>query len=271
MNNLSTVDVTKIYDKSTREFSNNISTVGHNYLKHHFKSYWNSKFNGNLSPVEAWLDDKIMQEVINYRIGCNNSGEVYDFSLHQLVRGLSARRITISFFKPMLAAAIYKHYLGDMESPIVLDPCCGFGGRLLGFTSTYPDGIYIGCEPNVDTYGELIKLKQDAGWSDGHVRLYNCKFEDFADSNYNYDLVFTSIPYYDREIYSNRIVYNSFDQWKHTFIKAIEKRAGNNCYINVPEELAKILGWSNIDSYIRSNRSHFDKREGCKREQIVQL
>jgi len=74
------------------EFDNNISAAGNNFLKSRFKSYWKSKFNGNPSPVEAWQDDKIMGEVIKYRIGCNNSGEVFDFSLHQMVRGLSARR-----------------------------------------------------------------------------------------------------------------------------------------------------------------------------------
>ena len=269
MDKLSKMDIKKVYNEKTKEFSNNVSVVGHNYLKHYFKSFWKSKFNGNLSPEEAWLDDKTMQEVIDYRIGCNNSGEVYDFSLHQLVRGLSARRITVSFFKPMLAAAIYKKYIGDKESPIVLDPCCGFGGRLLGFKAAYPDGIYIGCEPNIETYNELLQLVENAGWR--NVKLYNCKFEDFKDENYNYDLIFTSIPYYDREVYSNNTDYKSFDEWKETFIKSIEKYRGMNCYINAPIELCDKLGWNKIDTTIKSNRSHFDKKSGKKMEYIIRL
>ena len=271
MNKLSKMNVDKVFNGDIKEFSNNISTVGHNYLKHNFKSYWKSKFNGNPSPEEAWLDDKIMQEVIDYRIGCNNSGEVFDFSLHQLVRGLSARRITVSFFKPLLAASIYKHYIGENKSPIVLDPCCGFGGRLLGFKSIYPDGTYIGCEPNIETYNELIKLKKDAKWND--VEIYNCKFEEFVNiHNYNFDLIFTSIPYFDIEVYSNPVEYKSFDEWRSTFISALEKYAGQNCYINLPIELAVTLGWDiKVDSYIKSNRSHFDKKNGKKHEPIVKL
>ena len=70
-----------------------------------------------------------MQEVIDYRIGLNNSDDIFDFSLHQLIRGLSARRITTSFFKPLLAASIYKHFIGnEVLNPVVFDPCCGFGG-----------------------------------------------------------------------------------------------------------------------------------------------
>lgn len=132
INKINKADLTKAYNPLSKEFSNNISVVGHNYLKYFFHSYWKSKFNGNKSPEETWLDDKIMKEVIEYRIGCNDSNEIFNFSLHQMVRGLSARRITISFFKPLLSAVIYFKFLGNKENPVVLDPCCGFGGRLIG-------------------------------------------------------------------------------------------------------------------------------------------
>lgn len=252
---------------------------GHNYLKHTFHSYWKSKFKGNLSPENAWLDDKIMKDVIEYRIGCNDSEEVYDFSLHQLVRGLSARRVSVSFFKPILAASIYKKYIGDKTNPIVLDPCCGFGGRLLGFKSVYPNGTYIGCEPNIETYNELIQLVKNANWK--NVIIHNIKFENFHwipiqevegyCINNNFDLIFTSIPYFDVEIYSNNTEYKSFDEWKNVFIKSIELYKNKNCYINTTEELSKLLDWNNIDSYIISNRSHFDNKQGDKKEVIVKI
>lgn len=263
-------DVTRIYNQETKEFSNNISTVGHNYLKHHFHSYWDSNFNGNKSPKEAWLDDKIMQEVIDYRIGLNNSDEIFDFSLHQMIRGLSARRITISFFKPLLAAVIYKYYIGDKENSIVFDPCCGFGGRLLGFKSIYPNGKYIGCEPNIETYNELQQLIKSGKWGNS-VEIYNCKLEDFTHTQ-NYDLIFTSIPYFDLEIYSNNTEYTSFEKWKSTFIKAIEncKKYGN-CLINTTKDLSEKLSWNNIDSYILSNTTHFNKTENIKKEVIVKI
>lgn len=262
-------DVLKVYNSTTKEFSNNISTVGHNWLKHHFHSYWGSNFKGNKSPREAWLDDKIMQGVINYRVGLNDSGEIFDFSMRQMVRGLSAKRITVSFFKPTLAAAIYMHYLGDKSNPVVLDPCCGFGGRLLGFKSKYPSGTYIGCEPNIETYNELQGLIKQANWS--NVEIHNCKFEDFKDIRVSYDLIFTSIPYYDLEIYSNNTAYKSFEEWKSTFIKSIESYSGKNCYINSPKDLALKLGWSTDDTYISSNTTHFNKTENTKKEAIIRL
>lgn len=266
---IANIDLSKIYNTETREFSNNISTIGHNYLKHHFHSYWGSKFNGNLSPTEAWNDDKIMKEIIEYRIGCNTSGEVFDFSLHQIIRGMSARRITVSFFKPLLAAAIYKHYLGDINNPAVLDPCSGFGGRLLGFKSVYPGGTYIGVESNKQTYDELVKLVNEAKWD--NVILINKKFEDVDLQNIPKSIfTFTSIPYFDREIYTQGDQYESFEKWQIKFISTIEK-IGGQCLINCGEDIANKIGWNHIDAYIKSNRSHFDKRSGKKKEVIVKI
>jgi len=266
---ISKYDLSKVYNPITNEFSNNISTVGHNYLKHHFHSYWKSNFNGNESPENAWLDDKIMKDVIEYRIGCNDSDEVFDFSLHQLVRGLSARRITISFFSPLLASAVYYTLLGNINNPIVLDPCCGFGSRLLGFKSKYPNGKYIGCEPNVETYNELIRLVSSANWND--VEIYNCKFEDYIDKYNKYDLIFTSIPYYNIEIYNNNIEYKSLEEWRNTFIKSIEKYSDKNAYINIPEDLSIKLNWNNIQFKILKNTSHFNKNKKIKTEYIIKL
>lgn len=95
MSKISLQDFSKVHFDGT--FHNNISTSGHNYLKYYFKSYWKSAYKGNKSPVDCWLDDELMQKIIEYRIGCNNSDEVFDFSLYQMVKGLSANRKTVSF------------------------------------------------------------------------------------------------------------------------------------------------------------------------------
>jgi len=111
--------------------------------------------------------------------------------------------------------------------------------------------------------------------------IHNIKFEDFrwvpinnvegSCINNVFDLLFTSIPYYDVEVYSNNIEYKSFDDWKTTFISSIEKFPCVNRYINTADELSKRLNWNNIDSYIILNRSHFDNRDGSKKEVIIKL
>jgi len=251
-----------INDKN--EFRNNTSNVGVSYLKTNFKSYWKSSYKGALSPVEAWKDENIMRRVIKYRIGCNTSDEVFDFSLHQMVRGLSALRHTVSFFKPIVAASIYRHFLGDVENPTVLDPSSGFGGRLLGFKSVYPNGRYIGIEPNKETYEELKELAKNFT----NVELHNCKLEDFK-SKVDYDLAFTSIPYFDLETYSKPVEYESFDAWTGSFIGAL--KTYDKLVVNVPLNFEELFPNIKKTYYLVSNSNHFNKKSNEKRELILQM
>lgn len=247
-------------------FNNNSSNIGVSYLKSRFNSYWKSSYLGNKSPCEVWQDDKLMKKIISYRIGLNDSNEIFDLSLHQMVRGISAIRHTISFFKPVLAGNIYHHFLGEMRSPTVFDPCAGFGGRLLGFKSKYPNGTYIGVEPNIETFNELVELSKNFE----NVKLFNCKIEDFDISILkDVDLTFTSIPYFDAEIYSNQVLYKNYEDWKNQFLSIVIKLP--NLLLNIPNNLREEFGTDCEEYYIQSNTSHFNKKTNVKREFLLKF
>lgn len=256
----------KIFNKETKVFNNNAYSLGNIYLKSIFKSYWNSAYKNNKTPAQIWQDDNLMKNVIKYRIGINNSGEIYDFSLRNLIKGISAVRGTISFFKPLVAASIYKEFIGEKMRPRVFDPCCGFGGRLLGFKSIYPNGIYIGCEPNIDTYNELLELSKDMN----DVTIYNCKVEDLELDDYNFDLSFTSIPYFDLETYSNEMKYENIDEWKDTFIKSLYKFG--NLLLNMPKDLEYLFSDVKDKYYLKNSVSkHLNKNDEEKVELILKF
>ena len=247
-------------------FKNNTSATGNIYLKSIFKSFWKSSFKGNLSPIETWNNDNDMLNIIAYRIGINDSDEIFDFSLRNLIRGMSAVRRTVSFFKPVLAASIYKHYLNPyILNPIVFDPCCGFGGRLLGFKSLYSNGRYIGCEPNINTYNELIEL----GNNFKNIDIHNCKLEEFDNNNnIDYDLAFTSIPYFDLEDYKNNVSYNNYNEWKDIFIGSLLKC--RKLIVNMSYELCSELNLTNyIDNYIVSHPTHFNKSNKDHKKEVL--
>ena len=233
-----------------------VNSYGNMLLKSRFNSYWNSSYKNNLSPVEVWNNEKELKYILKYRLGINNSGEVFNLSLKELINGISATRKSISFFKPLLASYIYKKYLGDNKYPVVFDPCAGFGGRLLGFKAAYPNGKYIACEPNKHTYNELINLVNEFKLK--NVEINNCKFEDF-NINFDYDFSFTSIPYFDLEKYSDYVQYNSFDDWVDKFLNPILRL--EKCVLNLSEDLYVKCNLNNkIEFYLINNKNHFNKK-----------
>ncbi len=267
MKKIQKYDLSRIYNNDDKSFSNKSNNHGTMFLKSIFKNYWESSFKGGLSPYEAFFDDKTLSEIIKYRIGLNSSGEVFDFSLHQIIRGISARRISISFFKPTVAAAIYKYFLGDKESPIVIDPCAGFGGRLLGFKSIYPEGKYIGIEPNPETFKYLQELVKIGDFK--NVELHNCKLEEYQGS-FNCDLSFTSIPYFDLEDYNGiNFDYKNLDDWNKNFISGLLNF--KNLVVNLPSELQNKINLNYKDKfYLKNQTSHFNNSDS-KKELILVL
>jgi len=259
--------IATVYDKNTRTFNNNCSSIGNSALKSLFKSYWKSRYKAGKSPYEIWQDDNLISSIIRYRIGMNSRNEVYDFSLYNLIRGISAIRGTVSFFKPVLAGAIYHTFLQGKDAPVVLDPCAGFGGRMLGFKSVFPNGVYIGLEPNRDTYQELEHLKQICRYGDS-VTLLNIKFEDYKQYAIDFDLVFTSTPYYDLEIYSNVVEYENEQKWAAVFLSEFQKY--RNVLINLPLSLERYFPNISERYLISHNASHLSKKK-TKQEVLLKL
>jgi len=245
--------------------NNHYSSIGNDYLKSKFKSYWQSSFKNNLSPYDAFYDNEILYRLLKYRIGINDSNEVFDFSLKQILKGLSALRYTISFFKPTIAASIYKTFL-NTDTPTVLDPCAGFGGRLLGFKSMFPNGTYIGIEPRKETYSELLELSKNFS----NVEIINSKIEDYNDK-YNFDMVFTSIPFYNIEKYTEDNLYQSWTDWVAHFITSIKKY--NNLFLIIPDidQYINLFKTYKNKYIIEYNTSHFNKNNQIKKELILNI
>lgn len=272
----------KVFNAKKKEFSNSFHlSMGTTFLKSYFKSFYNSSNKGDLSVVKK-IEQKInLLNVIKYRIGINNTGEIWDLSFKTIVRGYSAIRGLVSFFKPTVSYSIYDNINGDKGNNCVLDPCCGFGGRMLGYFTLNPRGHYIGCEPNIDTYNELIKLKEELNrYFKFEIKcdIYNMTIEEFVEKKYSeyedkIDFAFTSIPYYDIEEYSNDIVnlhYKDFNDWADKFIGALKKI--KNIWINMPIELKNKLNLHGEEYFLLNNVSrHINKSDTVKRETIIKL
>jgi DNA polymerase I-like protein with 3'-5' exonuclease and polymerase domains len=167
-----------------------------------YKALQDPRFVNGLARVILWRKKKEPLASLFYNaIGTGTQGTSY-----------------VQEFPPHVARDLALDY-GLSKSSRILDPCAGWGGRMLGFSAVV--NSYTACEPSSRTYAGLVKLlafiKSFRG--EFEATLYESPFEDVDLPSEQFDFAFTSPPYYDTEFYApgestnsfNR--YASFDDW----------------------------------------------------------
>jgi len=105
----------------------------------------------------------------------------------------------------------------------ILDPCAGWGGRMLGFSAVV--NAYTCCEPSARTAAGLRRILRfiQSFRADFHARINETPFEDIELEAASFDFAMTSPPYYDTEHYApNEAInsmnrYASFSEWCNGF------------------------------------------------------
>lgn len=242
--------VTSIANYEINETSDEVSsltTSGSDFLKGLFKSYWDV----DDGPAQMFNIDKKLDAVLKYRLGLNDSKmynytlsdgtqvsckETFDINIKNVRRGFVVQRAAVSWFKPTAAFEVYKRFIKNIESPVVWDPSCGFGARMLGFYSAFPTGKYIGTDPATKTFIDLNKLSNKLVLhSNGafDVDIHNIGSE-FATSSIitpeSVDLVFTSPPYFNKEKYFNEPTqcwktHDTKEKWIEHYLRPTIKNA----------------------------------------------
>jgi len=158
----------------------------------------------------------------------------------------------ISSFRPTIAYALIKHY----GASSLLDPCAGWGGRMVGAIAA---GIsYVGIDPSAGTIagneGFLVELSRSIT-PEQPVALLNECAEDVLGSNRDigkFDLVFTSPPYFDLEHYStdprqSYLRYPNLELWSREFLQvmlegsASRLNSGGRVGINTFDKLSEVV------------------------------
>ncbi len=134
-------------------------------------------------------------------------------------------------FRPALARDIYLDYC--KKGTKVLDPCAGWGGRMIGFYSTLLGGEYFATDPSTKTFEGLNKLNvflSSANFEEPpKITLENKPFEDLELQAGYYDFAFTSPPYFDTELYSNEetqahVRYSTLEDFNQKFLTELIKK-----------------------------------------------
>jgi 16S rRNA G966 N2-methylase RsmD len=192
---------------------------GMKLCQHFFPNFWNIRNNKGVSFADCWKDRELMDKVRVW--GKQGMSQLWLSWVRRAVF-MAAGLPNSSFYRPHFSRQVI---LGTGKpTGTLFDPCAGWGGRLLGTVST--GWNYVACEPNVETFENLQRLVEFLGIED-KVTLLNIPAEEFDyKSLRSIDLVFTSPPYFDLEVYTDDTTqsyhkHNTFDIWVDNWLKPL--------------------------------------------------
>jgi hypothetical protein len=184
--------------------------------------------NGHKSVIEAFNDDQMLVRTI--RKCLKRSESMSDNHFRETIRNMAGVQKP-SNFRPMAAASVYAT-VGRMfgRKLRVWDMCGGYGGRMLGAAISGSVAEYVCNEPCSQTASGLEAMGNEItrrieGWS---FRVSREPAEDAAVEQF--DLCFTSPPYFDTERYSEEntqscVRYHSYQEWVRGFLRPVTEKA----------------------------------------------
>ena len=158
----------------------------------------------------------------------------------------------VNVFKPMIAMSVYRKF----NPKSVLDFTMGWGGRLVGACAlNIPKYTGIDLNKNLrQPYEDMVDTLKDLSTTKIDLRFQDALTVDY--SKIDYDMVLTSPPYYNTEVYRGQSTMDK-ETWANKFYQPIFtktwnhlKRGGHYC-LNVPSYIyedicVKILGKAHI-------------------------
>lgn len=254
---LSDADVHKILDKLYKfdvgtlelpDFALQQNMLGLNLANMYHPKMWEVRCGNSKTPMEVFLDDALFRTALLKRIKYSDT-KLQPFNIRKSLKVFGAQ--SVSNFRPTIAKWVYQNY-GNRGR--VLDPCMGYGGRLLGACSS-SIREYIGVDPDINQCDGNTRMHESItkyGLRTPDVVLINSPFEDLQLEHGYFDLVFTSPPYFDKEKYSyddsqSWVRYPTMERWVTEFLYVLVDNSlsytkpGGYLVINVSDKLAEYL------------------------------
>lgn len=235
---------------------------------------------GATSPLQAWKTLELLQRQnwIFFRESVMGKRGISEVTYRE---SFSLGSYVSSQFKPHQAAILYRF----CNAKNILDTSAGWGDRLVAFYSIPTTKIYFGVDPNLSlypsykkqcyAYEKLLgtvhpKIKETNYYLEcigkKHVRIYKSGAENVnLNTKIRFDLLFTSPPYFQNEMYAfdkkhkslqSWYKYSFFDDWKCKFLFTMIQRNAKYIkpkgliYINITDPGMDKMKFSIVDDLL---------------------
>jgi len=159
------------------------------------------------SPLRSWYNPKIRKSV-----------ESCKFYKDSPSTALALRKYIASQFRPSAAKAIYEMF----GAKRIYDPCGGWGDRLAAAATVKDLELYYTRDVNTLVFAGYTEQIRDLGIDPSKIFLEHKGCEEDPPLENNFDLVFTSPPYFKVEKYNghdqSHRKYKKFNDWLSGFL-----------------------------------------------------
>lgn len=191
------------------------SFCGNKIVKHFtFPQLLKTRRGNKPTLEELWEKEDTRKKLIDYAIKYDRRKKMdvlHPIDIYQINNLCNG---SIVAFKPSVATYIYKKF----GATKVLDPCAGWGGRILGAWALNIKYIGIDTNRNIVTPYVNFTIQAPQTEDDKYRGLHygSCFEEDF--SQYDYDFVLTSPPYFNVEVYEDMKPFDTEKQYYTQFL-----------------------------------------------------
>ena len=223
---------------------NNIVDYFTFYERLHTKGKYNVDFYEFVERIEEFKQKKFIRNMLHYYETVKNKNNTKNqYVVYKEVYNICISAINI--FRPLVAMDVYYRF----KPKCVLDPCAGWGGRLIGAAALNVPK-YVGFEINKqleNPYKEMCDfLSNSCNTSTSNKMEIEMFFEDVITTTnlpQFYDMVFTSPPYYFLEKYPGNKEYKNKQDMNEMFYQPLIKKTfqglqpGGNFILNINQEI----------------------------------
>jgi hypothetical protein len=179
---------------------------------------------GKMSPLELFNSDEDLRRAI--RKAYCLYGKINKRVINDICRNEDAAG-RVGNFPPRVGMSILHETWPGASGLKVLDPCAGFGGRMLSCAASGKVNKYVGIDLSSKTHAGLVKMR-DFLSSVGcpmemDLRHGDCTSEIDAVEG-QFDLVMTSPPFLDIEEYVGVPSPHDYGEWLSSFVRPLVRK-----------------------------------------------
>ena len=198
---------------------------GHKILDHHMPHFYNVK-NYKGKSVRNIITQAVLEKALYTNMLMHSTP--YKSEIRRMII-MNAGLSNVTKYRAITAKSIIQFF----NSKRILDPCIGWGGRMMGCLASCNDSYYVGCEPDENTAKGLRNILTDNALPyDVRARAFVVEkpaelalLTDIALME-KFDMVITSPPYFNLEMYTDEknqsiTTYAKWEDWVEKWLKPV--------------------------------------------------